>query len=97
MIRLDYKFDGEWFHFDKSESYIIEALMEFVGQKYMVKLDGTIPDVAYLLENLFEVDLEDLADNDEFGDFVHDKFEEEAREKFDEEKEEELLAAEPWC
>ena len=96
MIRLDYKFDGEWFHFNKAESYIIEALMEFVEQKYMVKLDGTISDVSYLLHNLFNVDLEDLADSDEFGEFIHNKFEEEARDAFDEQKEEELLAAEPW-
>ena len=96
MIGLDYKFDGEWYTFSITEEKFTDALIEFIKQEYSVDIDGRYGDVYYMFTNMFNIDMDDIVDEGEFGDFIHKKFETRAREDFDEYKEEELLASEPW-
>lgn len=90
MVRLDYKFDGQWTDYDISEDAFIERLVKYIDLYYNIKIDGTNNAILKMLFDLFddgtEFFLENICEKHDFSDYIHRVFEKDAREQYEEEK-----------
>lgn len=90
MVRLDYKFDGQWTDYEISEDDFIECLVNYIDLYYNIKVDGTNNAVLKMIIDLFddgtEFFLESVCEKKGFNNFIHSTFEKEAKEQYEEER-----------